>query len=105
MIFHHVLVSSSANTNINQPLFGVALLGLARLGSVEICSSKRATSSAFLPCTIENLQKSMACHRAAFDFDMGFILQSVKLVAGLDLEQEVENGPPKKKRGRKKNLT
>ncbi len=54
---------------------------------------------------IENLHKSMACHRAAFDFDMGFILQSVKLVAGLDLEHEVENGPPKKKKGRKKNLT
>ena len=54
---------------------------------------------------IENLQKSVACHRAAFDFDMGFILQSVQLVAGLDLEHEVENGPPKKKRGRKKNLT
>jgi hypothetical protein len=53
---------------------------------------------------IENLQKSVACHRAAFDFDMGFILQSVQLVAGLDLEHEVENGPPKKKRGRKKNL-
>ena len=51
---------------------------------------------------IENLQKSVACHRAAFDFDMGFILQSVQLVAGLDLEHEVENGPPKKKRGRKK---
>ena len=56
---------------------------------------------------IESLQKSVACtcHCAAFDFDMGFILQSVKLVAGLDLEHEVENGPPKKKRGRKKNLT
>jgi hypothetical protein len=54
---------------------------------------------------IENLQKSVACHRAAFDFDMGFILQSVQLVAGFDLEHEVENGPPKKKRGRKKNLT
>ena len=54
---------------------------------------------------IENLQKSVACHPAAFDFDMGFILQSVKLVAGLDLEHEVENGPPKKKRGRKNNLT
>ena len=54
---------------------------------------------------IENLQKSVACHRAAVDFDMGFILQSVKLVAGFDLEHEVENGPPKKKRGRKKNLT
>ena len=36
---------------------------------------------------------------------VGFILQSVQLVAGLDLEHEVENGPPKKKRGRKKNLT
>jgi hypothetical protein len=54
---------------------------------------------------IENLQKSVACHRAAFDFDLGFILQSVQLVAGLDLEHEIENGPPKKKRGRKKNLT
>ena len=54
---------------------------------------------------IENLQKSVACHPAAVDFDMGFILQSVKLVAGFDLEHEVENGPPKKKRGRKKNLT
>jgi hypothetical protein len=53
---------------------------------------------------IENLQKRVACHRAAFDFDMGFILRSVKLVAGLDLEHEVENGPPRKKRGRKKNL-
>jgi hypothetical protein len=53
---------------------------------------------------IENLQKSVACHRAALDFDTGFILQSVKLVAGLDLEHEVDNGPPKKKRGRKKNL-
>ncbi len=45
----HVL---SANTNIDQPLFGSALLGSARLGSVEICSSKRATSSAFLPCAL-----------------------------------------------------
>ena len=50
LIFRHVLVSSSANTNINQSLFGSALLGSDRLGSVEICSSKRATSSAFLPC-------------------------------------------------------
>ena len=54
---------------------------------------------------IEKLQKSVACHCAAFHFDMGFILQSVQLVAGLDLEHEVENGPPKKKRGRKQNLT
>jgi hypothetical protein len=51
---------------------------------------------------IENLQKSMACHRAAFDFDMGFILQSVKLVAGLDLEHEVENGPPQEEKGKEK---
>jgi hypothetical protein len=43
-------VSSSANTNNNQPLFSSALLGSARLRSVERCSSKRATSSAFLPC-------------------------------------------------------
>ena len=46
---------------------------------------------------IQNLQKSVACHRAAFDFDMGFILRSVKLVAGLHLEHEVENGPPRRK--------
>jgi hypothetical protein len=51
---------------------------------------------------IENLQKSLACHRAAFDFDYSFVLQSVKLVAGFDLEHVAENGPPKKKRGRKK---
>jgi len=51
---------------------------------------------------IENLQKSLACHRSAVDFDNGFILQSVKLVAGFDLEHVAENGPPKKKRGRKK---
>ncbi len=43
-LFRYVLVSSSANTNINQPLFGSALLGSARLSSVEICSSKRAMS-------------------------------------------------------------
>ena len=51
---------------------------------------------------IENLQKSLACHRAAFDFDYSFVSQSVKLVAGFDLEHVAENGPPKKKRGRKK---
>jgi hypothetical protein len=50
------------------------------------------------------LTKLAKKYRAAFDFDMGFILQSVKLVAGLDLEHEVENGPPKKKRGRKNYL-
>ena len=44
----------------------------------------------------------LACHRSAVDFDNGFILQSVKLVAGFDLEHVAENGPPKKKRGRKK---
>ena len=65
----------------------------------------RQNMNTILHLRIENLQKSMACHRAAVDFDMGFILQSVKLVAGFDLENEVENGPPKKKRGRKKNLT
>jgi hypothetical protein len=42
------------------------------------------------------LQKSVACHRAAFDFDMGFILQSVKLVAGLDLVK-LKMVPPRRK--------
>jgi hypothetical protein len=50
------------------------------------------------------LQKSVACHRAAVDFDKGFILQSVKMVAGFDVEHVAENGPPKKKRGRKKKI-
>ena len=53
---------------------------------------------------IENLQKSLASHRSAVDFDNGFILQSVQLVTGFDLEHVAENGPPKKKRGRKKIL-
>ena len=53
---------------------------------------------------IENLQKSVACHRAAVDFDKGFILQSVKMVAGFDVEHVAENSPPKKKRGRKKKI-
>jgi hypothetical protein len=50
------------------------------------------------------LQKSVACHRAAVDFDKGFILQSVKMVAGFDVEHVAENGPPKMKRGRKKKI-
>jgi hypothetical protein len=53
---------------------------------------------------IENFQKSVACHRAAFNFGKGFILLSVNLVAGFNLEHEVENGPPKKKKGKEKEI-
>jgi len=42
---------------------------------------------------IENLQKSVACHRAAVDFDKGFILQSVKMVAGFDVEHDHQPWP------------
>jgi hypothetical protein len=42
---------------------------------------------------IENLQKSVACHRAAVDFDKGFILQSVKMVAGFDVKHDHQPWP------------
>ena len=54
---------------------------------------------------IENMQKSVACHRAAFDFDKGFILQSVKTVAGFDLDHVAENGPSWEEKGKEKENT
>ena len=51
----------------------------------------------FISCTWANLKR-------AIDTKQPMLLIKVKLVAGLDLEHEVENGPPRKKRGRKKNL-
>ena len=51
---------------------------------------------------IENTQKLFRSHRAALDFDKGFIVASLKLGKDFDLKQEVEIGPHKKKRGRKK---
>ncbi len=51
---------------------------------------------------IENTQKLFRSHRAALDFDKGFIVASLKSGKDFDLKQEVEIGPHKKKRGRKK---
>jgi hypothetical protein len=51
---------------------------------------------------IENMQKLFPTHRAALDFDKGFIVTALKSGNDFDLKQEVEIGPCKKKRGRKK---
>ena len=49
---------------------------------------------------IENMQKLFRTHRAALDFDKGFIVASLQSGKDFDLKQEVEIGPRKKKRGR-----
>jgi len=41
-------------------------------------------------------------HRAVLDFDKGFIVASLKSGKDFDLKEEVEFGPHKRKRGRKK---
>ena len=51
---------------------------------------------------IENMQKIIKSHRAALDFDRGFIASALKLAKNLDLKKEIEIGPQKKKRGRKR---
>ena len=51
---------------------------------------------------IENMQKLFRTHRAALDFDNGFIVTALKSGNDFDLKQEVEIGPRKKKRGTKK---
>jgi hypothetical protein len=51
---------------------------------------------------IENMQKIIKSHRAALDFDRGFIASALKLATNLDLKDEIEIGPHKKKRGRKR---
>ncbi len=48
------------------------------------------------------MQKLFRTHRAALDFDKGFIVASLKSGNDFDLNQEVEIDPCKKKRGRKK---
>jgi hypothetical protein len=51
---------------------------------------------------IENMQKIIRSHRAALDFDRGYITSAIKLTTNLDLKEEIEIGPQKKKRGRKR---
>ena len=51
---------------------------------------------------IENMQKIIKSHRAALDFDRGFITSALKLAKNLDLKEEIEIGPRQKKRGRKR---
>jgi hypothetical protein len=51
---------------------------------------------------IKNMQKIIKSHRAALDFDRGFIASALKLAKNLDLKEEIEIGPQKKKRGRKR---
>ncbi len=51
---------------------------------------------------IEKMQKIIKSHRAALDFDRGFIASALKLDKNLDLKEEIEIGPQKKKRGRKR---
>ena len=51
---------------------------------------------------IENMQKKIRNHRASLDFDKGFIVASLKSGKDFELKEEVEIGPRKKKRGRKK---
>ena len=51
---------------------------------------------------IENMQKIIKSHRAALDFDRGFIASALKLAKNLDLKEEIEIGPQQKKRGRKR---
>jgi hypothetical protein len=47
---------------------------------------------------IENMQKIIKSHRAALDFDRGFVASALKLAKNLDLKEEIEIGPQKKKR-------
>ncbi len=51
---------------------------------------------------IENMQKKFRSHRAALDFNKEFIAASLTSGTDFDLKKEVEIGPRKKKRGRKK---
>jgi hypothetical protein len=51
---------------------------------------------------IENMQKITKSHWAALDFDRGFIASALKLATNLDLKEEIEIGPQKKKRGWKR---
>ena len=46
--------------------------------------------------------KKIRSHRAALDFDKGFIVALLKSGKDFDLKEEVEIKPRKKKRGRKK---
>jgi hypothetical protein len=50
---------------------------------------------------IENMQKIFCSHRAAIDFDKGFIFALLKAGKDFDLKEAVEIGPRKKKRGQK----
>jgi hypothetical protein len=46
--------------------------------------------------------KKFRSHRAVLNFDKGFIVASLKSGKDFDLKEEVEFGPHKRKRGRKK---
>jgi hypothetical protein len=48
------------------------------------------------------MQKLFRTHCAALNFDKGFIVALLQSGKDFDLKQEVEIGPRKKKRGRKK---
>jgi hypothetical protein len=49
---------------------------------------------------IENMQKIIRSHRAALDFDQGFITSALKLgKVDFDLKREIEIGPQKKRGG------
>ncbi len=50
---------------------------------------------------IESMQKIIRSHRAALDFDQGFITSTLKLGKDFDLKQEIEIGTQKKKRWQK----
>jgi hypothetical protein len=51
---------------------------------------------------IENMQKIFHTHRAALNFDKGFIVTLLKSGKDFDFKQEVEIGPGKKNREWKK---
>ena len=51
------------------------------------------------------MRKIIKCHRAALDFDRGFIAQSVNTMDGFNLEHTIQIGLPKEKRGRKRKNT
>ena len=53
---------------------------------------------------IENMQNNFRSHRAALDFDKGFIVASLTSGKDIDLKKEVEISPRKKKRGRKQQI-
>ena len=42
------------------------------------------------------------CHWAALNFDQGFVTSTLKLAKNLDVKEEIEIGPQKKKRGQKR---